>query len=70
MIGKSIGIVLFAVFTIVVIGLILSLPVMLLWNHALVPAVSGLHEIGWLQAWGILILFGILFKTTNEVKSN
>lgn len=49
---------------VVVLGLILSLPVMLLWNYCLVPAIAGIHEIGWLQAWGILVLSGFLFKTT------
>jgi hypothetical protein len=52
-----------AIIMIVIVGLILSLPVMWLWNACLVPAVSGLNEIGWLQAWGILILCGLLFKT-------
>jgi hypothetical protein len=34
-----------AIVIIVVVGLLLSLPVMLLWNACLVPAVSGLNEI-------------------------
>ena len=53
---------------IAVVGLLFSLPVMLLWNIALVPAIPGLAEIGWLQAWGILILCNFLFKpmTTNK----
>ena len=44
-------------------GLLMSLPVMWLWNGCLVPAINGAHEISWLQAWGILILFGFLFKS-------
>lgn len=48
---------------VVIIGLLFSVPVMFLWNGCLVPAVTGLNEIGWLQAWGILILCGLLFKT-------
>jgi hypothetical protein len=55
---------------IVVFGLLLSLPVMLLWNAALVPAIPGLLEIGWLQAWGILILCGFLFKPINASKND
>lgn len=51
-------------------GLLLSLPVMLLWNYCLVPAVSGLGEIGWLQAWGILILANFLFKSHTTVKKD
>lgn len=49
-------------------GLIISLPVMLLWNWCLVPAVPLLDEIGWLQAWGIYLLFALLFKSSAEVK--
>lgn len=44
------------------VGLLFSLPVMLLWNGCLVGAIGGVNEITWLQAWGILILFGLLFK--------
>lgn len=53
---------------IVIIGLLLSLPVMWLWNLCLVPAVAGLNEIGWMQAWGILVLCGLLFKTSASTK--
>jgi hypothetical protein len=53
---------------IAVIGLLFSLPVMWLWNVALVPAIPGLVEIGWLQAWGILILCNFLFKPTVSSK--
>lgn len=47
---------------IVFLGLLLSLPIWLLWNACLVPAVNGVNEIGWLQAWGLNILFQGLFK--------
>jgi len=53
---------------IVVVGLLFSYPVMLLWNGCLVPAVDGVKEIGLLQAWGLMILFGILFKSTISKK--
>ncbi len=49
---------------VVFVGLLFSLPVMWLWNVALVPAIPGLVKIGWLQAWGILILCNFLFKPT------
>lgn len=52
------------------VGLLFSLPVMWLWNICLVPAVSGLHEIGWLQAWGIMILCGFLFKASVSTKKD
>lgn len=53
---------------VVVVGLLLSFPLMLLWNACLVPAVSGLSEITWLQAWGILIASNLLFKSTSYKK--
>ncbi len=49
---------------IIFVGLLLSLPVMLLWNYCLVGAVAGVSQIGWLQAWGIMILCAFLFKPT------
>lgn len=52
----------FAIALIVFLGLLLSLPIWLLWNSCLVPAVNGVNEIGWLQAWGLNILFQGLFK--------
>ena len=67
-ITKVIGIAVVGVVAIIVLGLILSLPVMWLWNVALVPAIPGLAEIGWLQAWGILILCNFLFKPTVSSK--
>ena len=53
---------------IVFIGLVMSLPTWLLWNACLLPAIDGLHEISWLQAWGINILFAGWFKTTVSQK--
>jgi hypothetical protein len=50
---------------VVLMGLLFSLPVMLLWNYCLVGAMTGINEIGWLQAWGILVLFGLLFKSST-----
>ena len=69
---KLIAVIVGFVLLVVVIGLLMSWPVMVLWNGCLVPAVAGLKEIGWLQAWGILVLFGILFKSssTNTNTSN
>jgi hypothetical protein len=43
---------------------LLSWPVYMLWNGCLVGAVSGVSEVTWLQAWGLNILTGIMFKTT------
>lgn len=54
--------------TIVVVGgfvllsLVLSLPVMWLWDW-LMPTIFNLKEITLLQAWGLNFLCGLLFKS-------
>ena len=48
---------------------LLAWPVMLLWNGCLVDAVTVVKPIGWLQAWGITILTGFLFKTSVTTTS-
>jgi hypothetical protein len=58
-----------AILTLLLISFLLAWPVMALWNDCLVPAVDGTREIGWLQAWGIQVLFGILFKSSHTTKS-
>ena len=49
----------------VVLGVVLSFPIMLLWNYCLVPAVPIVIEITWLQAWGLFVLFGLLFRNSS-----
>lgn len=55
--------------TVFIIGLILALPVMWLWNW-LMPSIFGLTSITWIQAWGINILCGFLFKPTVNVNKS
>jgi hypothetical protein len=52
---------------ILLISFVASLPVMLLWDW-LMPEIFGLKEITWLQAWGLSILCGFLFKTNITQK--
>lgn len=47
---------------------LLSLPVMLLWDW-LMPVIFGLPEITWLQAWGLLFLCGLLFRSHVKIKT-
>jgi hypothetical protein len=47
---------------------LLSWPVYMLWNGCLVDAVTGIKEVTWLQAWGISLLCGFLFKTSVNTK--
>jgi hypothetical protein len=65
---KLIGLLIAGVAIVVFVGLLFSLPVMWLWNAALVPAIPGIKTIGWVQAWGILMLCGFLFKPMTTSK--
>lgn len=62
---ESIGIFIGALMLVALAALLMALPTMWLWNGALVPAVDGVHEIGFLQALGLNFLFSILFKSTS-----
>jgi len=57
-----------AIFVVVMGSLVVSYPVMLLWNGCLVGAIESVKAITWLQGWGIMILFGILFKPSISTK--
>lgn len=63
---------LFAVFIgllfLVFISFLLSWPVYMLWNGCLVGAVNGVNEVTWLQAWGLNLLSGMLFKPSTSSK--
>ena len=50
---------------IVFMAFLMSLPTMWLWNW-LMPTIFGLTKIGWLQALGLNILSGILFKSSSS----
>lgn len=57
------------IFTPVLFGLIVSLPIMWLWNLCLVPALTVVKSISWIQAWGLLVLCTILFKSATDSKN-
>jgi hypothetical protein len=61
---KWISVVALFVFLVVFFGALFALPVWLLWNW-LGPVVFGLREITFLQAWGLNVLCGFLFKSTS-----
>ena len=52
------------------VSFLLAWPVMELWNGCLVPAVDGVKQIGWLQAWGLQFLINMLFKVSIVNKKN
>jgi hypothetical protein len=62
----GIGIIILGLAVLVILSGIMAVPVMWLWNGFLVPAVNGVHQISWPQAWGISILCGILFKDSGN----
>ena len=63
------GVVLLTFFLGLILGLIFSLPVYWLWNGCLVGAIDGVNEITWLQSFGIIVLFNMLFKSTVSTDS-
>lgn len=65
---SGVGTMLVGVLIIVIFTMLISWFVMMLWNGCLVGAVAGVSEIGWLQAWGISVLTGLLFKTSSSSK--
>ena len=50
------------------VSFLLAWPVMELWNGCLVPAVDGVKQIGWLQAWGLQFLVVMLFRISATKK--
>lgn len=52
-----------------VISMLLALPVMWLWNW-LMPTLFGLTTVTWLEAWGLNLLCGFLFKPTIKNKAS
>jgi sterol desaturase/sphingolipid hydroxylase (fatty acid hydroxylase superfamily) len=62
------GAVVIGIVGLVFLSFLLSWPVYMLWNGCLVGAIDGIKEVTWMQAWGINILAGFLFKTTTSSK--
>jgi hypothetical protein len=67
--SKIVAIVVGGIGMLILLSFLLSWPVWMLWNGCLVGAVNGVNEITWLQAWGISILCGFLFKPTTTSES-
>lgn len=65
---EIIDIVLIVVGTIIIGGLLMTLPTMFLWDW-LMPKIFGLPEITFWEALGINLLCSILFKSSSSSKS-
>ena len=48
---------------------IITIPVYLLWNW-LMPQLFGLPVVTFVQAWGLVILVGLLFKESVSTKTH
>ena len=59
-----VGAVVLGIMGILFLSFLLSWPVFMLWNGCLVGAVAGVAEVTWLQAWGLTVLCGFLFKSS------
>jgi len=64
---RSIGMIIGGIALGVVVAFLFGWLVMLLWNW-LMPVIFGLSAISFWQAWGLVILSHILFKTGNHHK--
>ena len=63
-----VGAVVVGIVGVLFLSFLLSWPVYMLWNGCLVGAIAGISEVTWLQAWGLTVLSGFLFKS-NVSKS-
>ncbi len=66
---KGVFIVIIALLVFVVFSLILAIPILFLWNW-LIPTIFEGNTINYFQAWGLLVLCGILIKSTSSNSSN
>jgi hypothetical protein len=67
-IAGVVGVVVLGIMGLLALSFLLSWPVYMLWNGCLVGAIVGVSEVTWLQAWGLTVLCGFLFKS-NVSKS-
>jgi hypothetical protein len=65
---EKLGIFVTAIGVLLLVAVLMAWPVQYLWNNDLVPAVDGTHPIGFWQALGLNVLFGILFKNNSSSK--
>ncbi|MBT4376740.1 hypothetical protein HOD29_05175 [archaeon] len=63
------GAIFLGVIIVFVASLILAWPVMLLWNW-LMPVIFGLIKLTFWQSWGIMMLSGLIIKSSSSVSSS
>ena len=62
---KTLGIGVIAMGIVLMVALLISLPVMWLWNW-LLPTIFGFKTITWTQALGLSVLSGLLFRSSSS----
>ena len=63
--AEFIGVLLTTVMGIIVVALIYCFPIMLMWNAWIVPAITVLMPITWMQAFGIIVVSKMLFGVSR-----
>ena len=63
---KFLGTILGFLFILALYAVVTALPIMLLWNYCLIPAIPGIKAITFLQAFGLKILFSLLIHVSNN----
>jgi hypothetical protein len=63
---KFLGTILGFLFILALYAVVTALPIMLLWNYCLIPAIPGIKSITFLQALGLKILFSLLIHVSNN----
>ena len=66
---NAVSVIFGAIALLFIVATVMSIPVMLLWDW-LMPGIFGLREITWFEAWGLLFLSGLLFKSHTTVKKD
>jgi hypothetical protein len=64
--SKFLGTILGFLFILGLYAVITALPIMLLWNYCLIPAVPGVKAITFLQALGLKVLFSLLIHVSSS----
>lgn len=66
-VGSVVAIVSGLIMVVLGLSLVFAFPVMWLWNW-LMPEIFGLDAVGFWQAWGLLMLSGLMFRGVGSSK--
>ena len=62
--GEFFGVLLITIFF----GLLVSYPLMLLWNNCLVPSIDFIQPVTWLQTFGIYVFVRLMHPKTTTIE--